>query len=104
VSISLDWNDLPQDLIESLESLDNQKYHSIENKSKKTAIKSTTRSQIGNTNRNDQVKPYTFNNCHFHYEKKEAESKYEGKIDLNLLPDPHSSVTSPEKKVFVANI
>jgi hypothetical protein len=89
VSISLDWNDLPADLIESLENLDNQKYHSIENKSTERVV--TTRSQR-----------HTFNNCHFHYEKKDGESKYDGRgnIESNLLPDPHN-LPFPEKKPMV---
>ena len=109
VSISLDWNDLPADLIESLENLDDKKYHSTRKNAKKFNVNelSPSKSLAFMRATAEQAKPYTFNNCHFHYEKKQAEAARNAgsrdNVNSDLLPDPrlHGIQLSPNKKNMV---
>jgi hypothetical protein len=102
-SVSLDWRQLPDDLIESLPSRPRsaQKYMERKHKLDCKNYKDTFKDSVADK---EEKRPLTFNNCHFHYDQArdvDQDQDQDKIVFLNGLIEPKPELNLPDlKQVF----
>ena len=91
--VSVDWTDLPIDILSSLENFELKKSNN-----NTSSLKSQGLAQSESA---PKLKPYTFNNCHFHYEKIASKGKLNENLKTKRIASTAKRVSiSPERQSF----